>query len=251
MIETFLNTTGHGPVADTVDGIDYPASSAPMNMQLSIMIADNFTSTIPPYELTNLKRGTAVSDIGTYGILNSSLYQVGIKSVYDPVIGEEKELLLGGIFLSMNYLVVNIDAGIFKLAPVNPRAPSHGELQPICAPPSRKTVNYKVAFIAGFASLLVALITIIFLWRKLSRKSGQSQQGGSQFGSSSSPPMGERLPASAANRSSGGNPSFFSAPDQSPQKSPSSASPDRSSQEGSITNSHHSSTPAGSHQSSS
>jgi len=179
MISQLMNLTGHEPVVDDPDAIYYEGDKAPRSLELTVKL-DNLTSTTPPYELWNLKRGAAPGTTGTYSILSNTTYEIGVKSNFDSSAGKETEILLGAIFLSTTYLVVDLDAGIFKLAPTNPASPSAKELQPICPethnpkPSSQIAVIFRKAAIAGFVLFGIAVVVILFLWfrlRKYQKKS--------------------------------------------------------------------------------
>ncbi|PUU83262.1 hypothetical protein B9Z19DRAFT_1119681 [Tuber borchii] len=185
MISQLMNLTGHEPVADDPDAIYYEGDKAPRSLGLTIKL-DNLTSTTPPYELWNLKRGAAPSTTGTYSILSNTTYEIGVKSNFDSSAGKETEILLGAIFLSTMYLVVDIEAGIFKLAPINPTSPSAKELQPICPetqnpkPSSREAAIFQAA-IAGFVLFGIAVVVILFLWFRLRKhKKSRSRQDDNQ-----------------------------------------------------------------------
>ncbi|PUU72368.1 hypothetical protein B9Z19DRAFT_1069818 [Tuber borchii] len=131
MVSQLMNLTGHEPVADDLDAIYYEGNKAPKSLELTVKL-DNLTSTAPPYELWNPKRGPAPSTTKTYSILSNTTYEIGVKSNFDSSAGKETEILLGAIFLSATYLFVDLEAGTFKLAPTKPTASSTRELQPIC-----------------------------------------------------------------------------------------------------------------------
>lgn len=183
MISQLMNFTGHEPVVDNPDAIYYEGDNVPRSLELTVKL-DNLTSTTPPYELWNLKRGTAPSTTGTYSILSNTTYEIGVKSNFDSSAGKETEILLGAIFLSTIYLVVDLDAGVFKLAPINSTAPSAKELQPICPvthspkPPLRKAAICRIATITGFVLFGIAAVAILLLWSELRKyqKKSRSRQ---------------------------------------------------------------------------
>jgi len=188
MISQIMNLTGHEPVVGDPDGIWYDGDKAPKSLGLTVKL-DNLTSTTPSYELWSLKRGTAVSTTGSYSILSNTTYGIGVKSNFDFAAGKETEILLGAIFLSTMYLVVDLDAGIFKLAPTNLTAPSAKELQPICPvthnpkPSSPEATTFRKVAIAGFVLFGVAVGVILLLpfmlgkYRKGSRSSTDGEVG--------------------------------------------------------------------------
>ncbi|RPA95466.1 hypothetical protein L873DRAFT_1792227 [Choiromyces venosus 120613-1] len=175
MISRLMNFTGHGPVAEDSDSIDYEGDQTPKSLELTVKL-ENFTSTTPSYELINLKRGTVPANTtGTYSILNQTTYEIGVLSNYDSSANKESEILLGAIFLSTVYLVVDLDEGIFKLAPIKPIASSQEELQPICpvihhpkSPSPFRNATITVSTLLGVAVLIQA-VAIFFLWSRWKR----------------------------------------------------------------------------------
>jgi len=182
MVSQLMNLTGHEPVVDDPDAIYY---ETPKPLELTIKL-DNLTTTTPSYELFTQKRGAAPDTPGVYSILSNTTYDIGVKSNYDSAAGKETEILLGAIFLSTMYLVVDLNAGIFKLAPINPKAPSAKELQPLCPVTHKsKSSSQKIAYfrnvaIVGFVLFGIAVVVILLLfglWKyRKESSSGQDEE---------------------------------------------------------------------------
>jgi len=206
MVSQLMNLTGHEPIVDDPDAIYYEGGGAPKSLELTVRL-DGLTSITPPHELWTLKRGTATSTTGTYSILSNTTYEIGVKSNFDSAAGKETEILLGAIFLSTMYLVVDLDAGIFKLAPANPTAPSAKELRPICPvtrspnSSSPKATTSRPATITGFILFGIAVVVILLLlfklwkYRKESRSSQDGEVGAPAFQAQELDPNLTALPA--------------------------------------------------------
>ena len=171
MVSRLMNLTGHEPVVDGPDSIYYEGDKALKSLELTIKLK-NLTSTIPPYELWSLKRGVASGTTGTYSILSNTTYEIAVKPNFDSSAGKETEILLGTIFLSTTYLVVDLDRGIFKLAPIKPTTSSARELRRIC-PVTHNPGCYDCGgdWIAGYVLFGIFLATdaMLFLWLYLRR----------------------------------------------------------------------------------
>jgi hypothetical protein len=86
----------------------YPLSREPMVGMLTIKLANGYTSTIPHYELVSHERGS--DDQGKYVVKNSSRVMAAVQSG-ESDLGNDVPIL-GGVFLSQNYL--HVDYGMNK-----------------------------------------------------------------------------------------------------------------------------------------
>ncbi|KAH8204443.1 hypothetical protein TruAng_001359 [Truncatella angustata] len=90
----------------------YPADREPLIGSLTIKLSNGYTSIIPHYELVSWERGTDPQ--GKYSITNSSRVMAAV-STGQSDLGIDVPLL-GGVFLSQNYLRVDYDQKKFWLA---------------------------------------------------------------------------------------------------------------------------------------
>ncbi|KAF2427159.1 hypothetical protein EJ08DRAFT_365481 [Tothia fuscella] len=73
------------------------------------------TVVVPEYELGSHQRGASLDQFGEYGVVNSSRLQLQIFEGENDY-GDDFGILLGGIFLSQIYLLVDYERGYFGLA---------------------------------------------------------------------------------------------------------------------------------------
>lgn len=108
----------------------YPAAREPLLGSLTIRLTNGYTSVIPHYELVSMERGTDAQ--GKYAVLNSSRVMAAVQTGAGDL-GVDVPLL-GGVFLSQNYLRADYDKDRFWLA----RAETAPTLKPaigtICHP---------------------------------------------------------------------------------------------------------------------
>ena len=106
----FANVTNYN---SSYPGLTYPTNQAP-DGDLIITLENNYTTVIPNSELVTLKRGS--DQFGHYGITNSSIVETEIvyNAQSDPTTVQP---ILGGTYLTFNYLVVDYENGHFQLAP--------------------------------------------------------------------------------------------------------------------------------------
>ena len=91
----------------------YPLSADSILGNLSITLANGYETVIPHYELVGQLRGT--DSEGKYSVVNASELTVAI-SVDNGTAGEIIPIL-GGVYLSLNYLLVDYENQVFSLAP--------------------------------------------------------------------------------------------------------------------------------------
>ena len=106
----FANVTSYN---SSYPGLTYPTNKAP-DGNLTIILENNYTTVIPNSELVTLKRGS--DQFGHYAITNSSIVEAEIvyNAQSDPTTVQP---ILGGTYLTFNYLVVDYESGQFQLAP--------------------------------------------------------------------------------------------------------------------------------------
>ena len=91
----------------------YPMSAEPLIGNLTITLSNGYTSVIPQYEMLSQERGT--DNEGKYAVINSSRLMAAVGTGLTDY-GVDIPLL-GGVFLSQNYLVVDYAKNKFSLAP--------------------------------------------------------------------------------------------------------------------------------------
>ena len=106
----FANVTNYN---SSYPGLTYPTNQAP-DGNLTIVLGNNYTTVIPNSELVTLKRGS--DQFGHYAITNSSIVETEIRynAQSDPTTVQP---ILGGTYLTFNYLIVDYESGQFQLAP--------------------------------------------------------------------------------------------------------------------------------------
>jgi hypothetical protein len=117
----WANLTKH-PTTQPTDGSEpftdqtYPWSSAALIGDVFISIDNGqggaYNSTIPKYEMLSHERGSDAN--GRYSIINNTRAMAQMNSPATGILGLP---LLGGTFLSQNYLVVDYERNVFGLAP--------------------------------------------------------------------------------------------------------------------------------------
>ncbi|PVH78002.1 hypothetical protein DL98DRAFT_636376 [Cadophora sp. DSE1049] len=125
----FGNVTGYNS-SSGLTGLNYPIANRP-DGNLTVILTNGYKTVVPNEELFTIKRGS--DDLGRYAIVNDSLVDSGINynANADPA---DVRAILGGMFLTQNYLVVDYEAGTFKMAPAvqGPLDEDRGSLVPIC-----------------------------------------------------------------------------------------------------------------------
>ncbi len=115
MFATWQNLTNW--VASDSNGVydqqTYPMDREPLIGTLTIKLANGHTTVIPHYELLTQERGTDPQ--GKYAVINSSRIMAAVQAG-ESDLGDNIPIL-GGVYLSQNYLHVDYDAGEFWLSP--------------------------------------------------------------------------------------------------------------------------------------
>ncbi|KDN61368.1 hypothetical protein CSUB01_09657 [Colletotrichum sublineola] len=98
---------------EAFDESDFPIDREPLIGTLTIKLTNGYTTVIPHYELVTHVRGT--DPRGKYAVLNNTRLSTTISSGNSDL--GDNIPILGGVFLSQNYLHVDYDAGSFWLSP--------------------------------------------------------------------------------------------------------------------------------------
>ncbi|KAL8731533.1 MAG: hypothetical protein Q9166_003379 [cf. Caloplaca sp. 2 TL-2023] len=180
-----------------VDGGPYPYDGRP-DGELRLTLENGHTTTIPNDHLFTLKRGS--DENGHYVVTNSSIVETGIAYNADDV-DAEVQPILGGLYLTFNYLVVDYDNNRFQMA----RAVQGGQdgdtsITAVCTPnpttadpdatssqtnTSNENSSTKAAAIGGgtvgaVAGLAAIAVSSFFLIRKRRRIRAQQEQKGAE-----------------------------------------------------------------------
>lgn len=103
----FANITGYND--------SYPLQTSPSDnipiRNLTIILDNGYTTTIPNSELFTLKSGSDAE--GQYAVVNASIVKAEI-----PTSSGSAPNYLSGLFLTYNYLVVDYESSTFKLGPL-------------------------------------------------------------------------------------------------------------------------------------
>jgi hypothetical protein len=116
MYDPFANLTAHPVNPAEAGGSNftqqtYPRENEPLIGNLTVELSNGFTTVIPHYEFVSQERGTDAE--GKYAVLNTSRIMVRAGTMSDNSGG----MVLGGVYLSLNYLLVDYANQMFHLAP--------------------------------------------------------------------------------------------------------------------------------------
>jgi hypothetical protein len=116
MYDLFANLTDHPAKRAEAGGSNftrrtYPLENEPLIGSVTVELANGYTTTIPHYEFVSQERGADAE--GKFAVTNASRIMVaaGIPS------GDSGGIVLGGVYLSQNYLLVDYANRMFHLAP--------------------------------------------------------------------------------------------------------------------------------------
>ena len=165
----FANVTGYN---SSYDGLTYPIGQAP-DGDLIITLDNNYTTVVPNFEFVALERGS--DQFGHYAITNSSIVETGIayNALSDPTTVQPT---LGGIYLTLNYLIVDYESGQFQLAPAvqgnQPTSPQ--AIKAICTQTpksshpnsSSKTGAIAGGTVGGVVGMAIVLGVLVLLYRR-------------------------------------------------------------------------------------
>lgn len=111
LTEHEFNVTGEPPFNIQT----YPISKEHLMENLTIVLSNGYKTVIPHYELVSQFRGT--NEEGKYSVLNES--RIMVAAAPDEKDTGDGNILpvLGGVYLSQNYLLVDYKRGTFSMAP--------------------------------------------------------------------------------------------------------------------------------------
>ncbi|KAL9594361.1 MAG: hypothetical protein Q9219_007075 [cf. Caloplaca sp. 3 TL-2023] len=185
MVKRFANLTQYNA---TYVGLTFPTELRP-NGSLDIILDNGYRTIIPNDHLFNLKRGS--DDNGHYVVTNSSIVETGIANNVDEN-DADVQPILGGLFLTFNYLVVDYDNNHFQMAPSVQKAQrSKTDVTAVCTPspitlvPDSEPTNApengssRAAAIgggtAGGVIGLAAIAGLCYVWFRKRRREGQQE----------------------------------------------------------------------------
>ena len=181
MYDQFSNLTRHpgnttSPNEPPFTQQTYPAANEPLIGNLTIVLDNGYTTVIPHYELVSQERGS--DNEGKYAVVNASRIMVALDTT--PDLGQDVIPVLGGVYLSQNYLLVDYGRQMFSMAPavIGPVPDRAHQLETVCdaavAPaPSTPASHSKApvgAIVGGVIGGLAALAGVVLLSLLLSRR---------------------------------------------------------------------------------
>jgi hypothetical protein len=145
----------------------YPPGHQPYIGNLRIVLEGGYTTFIPNYELLSDERGT--NSIGKYDVIsNNVMAAVGTA----PTDYGNDIPILGGVYLSQNYLFVDYDHGFFGLAPVvsDPMIAGKRDIRTVCSsdPPqySPGGTNHVAVIVGSVVGSVVGItLVVLVVWR--------------------------------------------------------------------------------------
>ncbi|KAL8851760.1 MAG: hypothetical protein Q9221_003370 [Calogaya cf. arnoldii] len=141
MVKNFAAMTSYN---SSYPGLVFPTGLRPSGA-LHITLDNGYTTTIPNDHLFTPKRGSDQN--GQYVVTNSSILETGIGYNVDDA-DSDVQLILGGLFLTYNYLVVDYDKNEFQMAPsVQGDQASSEAITTVCDPtlPTRGPEDFRQA----------------------------------------------------------------------------------------------------------
>ncbi|KAI5856819.1 hypothetical protein BZA05DRAFT_386243 [Tricharina praecox] len=94
----------------------YPPSKEHLMQNLTVVLSNGHTTVIPHYELVSQERGTAQEE-GKYTVTNASRIMVAVAPDPEDDGSGDVVPILGGVYLSQNYLLVDYERKSWSLAP--------------------------------------------------------------------------------------------------------------------------------------
>jgi len=134
LFQRWTDITERPPPPNMLDYQTFPKEMAPLLGTLSIELEGGYKTTVPHHELVNPDRRAVLTENGQYGVVsNSSRIQSAVSSGQSDY-GQDFGILLGGVFLSSTYLLIDWDHGVFGLAPSIPHAEvGASDIQKVCS----------------------------------------------------------------------------------------------------------------------
>ncbi|MCJ1248935.1 hypothetical protein MMC30_006156 [Trapelia coarctata] len=185
MFERFASLT-QLPASSSINASDsqaqniiYPSwASEPLIGNLTITLSNGYQTVIPHHELVSQQRGT--DSEGKYGIVDPTKLSVAI-NIGQTDFGVQIPLL-GGLFLSQNFLLVDYARNTFGLAPAvtgNANTPA-SNIVPICSEDStsgNSNTGPIVGGVIGGLALLILCAAALFWRRRQQKKRSRSAEG--------------------------------------------------------------------------
>lgn len=158
----------------------FPADRAPLMGSLTIRLSNGYTSVIPHYELINHQRGT--DDQGKFAVTNNTRIAASVASGQSDLGANVP--ILGGVFLSQNYLKVDYETKKFWLSPQVANGTRTDKIATVCTqtddadsektpaatqtpePSSGTGMGVKVGVPVGVASVAAIGILAFLMWRR-------------------------------------------------------------------------------------
>ncbi|KAK3367842.1 hypothetical protein B0H63DRAFT_565722 [Podospora didyma] len=160
------------------DGSHYNQQTYPLDRErlmgtLTIKLANGYTTVIPHYEFVTHERGN--DSFGKYSVLNSSRVMAAVNSGQTDL--GNNVPLLGGVFLSQNYLGVDYASNSFWLSPQVGNGTLPDKITPSCtassSPGNTSTATPLGPIIGGSIGGVALLAVLTFLaWSVKKRKGG-------------------------------------------------------------------------------
>ena len=113
------------------DNRTYLASNEHLMQTLTVGLGGGFSATVPQYELVSPDRGSLLTDQGEYTIINNSRIMSAVTASMSDY-GINFGILLGGVFSSGVYILVDYERGTFSTAAANLQ-PGASDIRTICS----------------------------------------------------------------------------------------------------------------------
>lgn len=156
----------------------YPAESEALIGSLSFTLSneqsDIYNTTIPHYEVYSHVRGA--DENGLYAVINNTRSMSAVASPATGILGVP---VLGGVFLSQNYLLIDYERGVFGLAPAIIGKMDESERKVVCLA-SNATTKHSLSsgtIAAIVLGVLLALLVLLgILWWFISKRRTQERE---------------------------------------------------------------------------
>lgn len=183
------------------DGLKYSSSSFPADREpllgsLTIKLANGYTSVIPHHELIGHERGTDAQ--GKYAVTNNTRIQAAVASGQSDL--GNNIPILGGVFLTENYLQVDYEGGKFWLSPSLADKDLPDQITTTCVAKNStipegsqgsggsSNMAVKIAVPVAVAGLVLGALAAWFLIRRRKKQQRESQAANSLPSTELSPP---------------------------------------------------------------
>ncbi|KAL9626585.1 MAG: hypothetical protein Q9204_007193 [Flavoplaca sp. TL-2023a] len=188
MVQRFAALSGYN---NSYPGLTFPTELRPPGA-LQITLDNGYRTVIPNDHLFTPQRGSDQN--GQYVVTNTSVLETGIAYNVDDA-DADVQLILGGLYLTYNYLVVDYDKNQFQMAPtVQGDQGSSGNITTVCEPtnlirdpevsrqdtPDADGTSRAAAIGGGTVGGVVGLAVVATLCYLLLRKRRQGRQRADQ-----------------------------------------------------------------------